>query len=95
MKSTTEVLNEIATDEGFHDWAHFLIYEEGATANITSKIKQAMITYAEQVRDEDRKIVAGNIKFQYGEMDVEGVTHREIVDIDYTSILNAPKPELK
>lgn len=86
MKSTTEILDEIAIRQDFENWQHFLEYTEGQSANLTSVIQQAMITYAEQVRDEDRKIILENIK-------IDGYVDDYYLHED--SIINTPKQELK
>lgn len=104
--TTIEVLNKIAFKETFDDWTHLLIYEEGCTANITSYVQQAMIAYAQQAIEEDRKIVAENAciekrTFVKGSeefsstLDVEFDTRHHRFVIDKDSILNAPKIQLQ
>ena len=43
---------------------------------------RAMKEYAEWYVNECLKIAAKNVKFEYGYMDVEGSSHKEIVDLD-------------
>ena len=72
--------------------------EKGARLDTSEEIfsfaLESMKRYAEDVIRRDRINIAENIKFQYGEMDVEGVSHREIVDVDYDSIIYAPQINL-
>lgn len=43
----------------------------------------AMKEYAEWYAKQCLSIAAENVKFQYGDIDVEGLAHKEIVDLDY------------
>jgi len=56
-------------------------------------IESMMRDYAEFYAKRCLEIAAEQVKFEYGEFDVEGFTHKEIVGIDYGSILNIKLPE--
>lgn len=68
------------TDQEFSDYGNF-------------SVASAMKEYAEWYATECLKIAAEQVTFQYGEFDVEGFSHKEIVGIDYDSILNIKLPE--
>lgn len=52
-----------------------------------------MQKYAEIYAKKCLEKAAEQVTFQYGEFDVEGFPHKEIVGIDYDSILNIKLPE--
>lgn len=54
---------------------------------------QAMKDFAMKMCDRQREICSNTVKPIMGEVDVEGCIFKEIVDIDYESILNSPYPE--
>lgn len=58
-------------------------------------IYSAMKEYAEHYAKKCLQMAIVNVRFQYGEVDVEGSTHKEIVDLDYkkTFCFKLPKHE--
>lgn len=56
-------------------------------------IETIMIEYAEWYAKKCLQMAAANVKFQYGYVDVEGSTHREIVDLDYEKTFCFKLPE--
>jgi len=102
--TTNEALNKIASDEGFNDWTHLMIYEEGCTANITDYVKKAMQLYAATIRDKDRIIVAENTNIIDSNNEIYssvyhtgnyGASIKNTFIVNKDSILKAPKQELK
>jgi hypothetical protein len=56
-------------------------------------VKRIMQEYAEHYAKKCLEIAAENVKFEFGEVDVEGYSYKEIVGIDYESLLNIEMPE--
>ena len=100
MKSTTEVLNEISKQHGYEKFNDVVqcIRDRNLSNTLINDlfdaVKQAMITYAQQAIEEDRKIVAENTRL-INVMDVDDLMDGGYLAVDKNSILNAPKLELK
>lgn len=97
MKTTKEILDSISKDTKYMNFSHVRLClrnnEEYADSDLCEIVSRAMIAYAFQVREEDRKIIAKNVKMTgiaYG--NDTSVTDYEV---DINSIFNAPKIELK
>ncbi len=52
--------------------------------------EQAMKEYAEQYAQTHQDNILNSLQFIYGDVDVEGTSHSEIVDLDYESVPNLP-----
>lgn len=97
MITTTEVLDspEICMEIILYNLKYKQdTFDELTIDDVILKIKQAMIAYAEHVRDEDRKIVAEKARV-YAESEGKRTSSTVTIKVSKPSIINAPKLELK
>ena len=60
---------------------------------IAVDIVEMMKEYAEYYAQKCLEVAAENVRFQYGDIDVEGSAHKEIVDLDYEKTFGFKLPE--
>lgn len=58
-----------------------------------SEVIRLMIEYSKVMCDRQKEICAKNIHFEFGEFDLEGISIKQIVDIDYEKLFNSPYPK--
>lgn len=81
MSKIKEILKDFRLPIGFNDngdWNDHLV-------------AAAMREYAEFYAQKHQDNILNNFQFIYGDVDVEGTCHSEIVDLDYDSIPSLPE----
>ena len=73
----------------------YVAFEEFGENRVVSieDASDIMKIYAEWYAKQCLNIAAENVRFQYGDIDVEGIVHKEIVDLDYEKTFCFKLPE--